>query len=106
MYPSNLDPLAVGADALAASSNALRDLQRRLSKAQRPAAAIPVVSPVAMRVNDRFGAGVLTKGKKSVQPVEAIDRIASEVYPVVAPRVDFVMGSNTRLIGRDPRVLY
>lgn len=93
-------------DALAASSNHLLNLQARLSKAQRQAPALPHTSPVPMRVTDRFTGGVLTRGKKSMQPPDAVDRMASEFYPVAPPRVDFFLGTNTRLIGRDPRVLH
>jgi len=105
MYRRELDVLSASSDALAASSNALRNLHMKLSKAQRPVPAIPHLSPVVMRVDDRFTAGVLTRAKKSIQPVDAVNRFASEFYPIAPPRVDFVSGFNTRLIGRDPSVL-
>lgn len=93
-------------DALAASSNHLLNLQAKLSKMQRQAPPLPALSPVGMRVDDRFTAGVLTRGKKSTMPAEAINRIASEAYPLAPPRVDFFLGTNTRLIGRDHKVMF
>lgn len=93
-------------DALTASSNHLLNLQRKLTKVQRPAAPIPKISPVQMRVDDRFEGGVLTRGKKSILPPDAFNRFSSEWYPIAPPRVDFFLGSNTRLIGRDPHVRY
>ncbi len=93
-------------DALAASSNHLLNLQAKLSKAQRPVPGLPRASPVPMRVADRFSGGVLTRGKKSTQAPDAPDRIASEFYPIAPARVDFFPGTNTRLIGRDPKVVY
>lgn len=102
----NAEVMGRDADALAASSNHLLNLRAKLSKVQRQAPPIPTLSPLHMRVDERFEAGVLTRAKKSVLPRDAIDRFSSEFYPIAPPRVDFVPGTNTRLIGRDPRVLY
>jgi hypothetical protein len=94
-------------DALAASSNHLRALHIKLSKARRAQVpGLPQRSPVPMRVDDRFTGGVLTRGRKSTQPVDAVNRIATEFYPIAPPRVDFVTGANTRLIGREHHAVY
>lgn len=94
-------------DLLAASSNHLLNLQRKLSLAQKPVYGLPPLNPIAGRMDDRFNGGVLTRAKKSMLPVDAYNRFSSEKYPISEPpRVDIFMGSNTRLIGRDPKVLY
>lgn len=94
-------------DVLAASSNALRNLQRKLTLVQRPVCSIPDLNPIPGRLDDRFDGGVLTRSKKSVLPVDAYNKFSSELYPVPdPPRVDFFLGKNSRLIGRDPKVLY
>ena len=92
-------------DTLVASSNHLLNLQMKLTKAQRPVPGLPATSPLAMRVDERFHGGVLTRARKSVLPRDAFNRFQSEAYPA-PPVVDFVLGTNTRWIGRDPRVLY
>lgn len=92
---------------LAASSNALLGLHRKLTLAQRPVCSIPGFSPIPGRLDDRFDGGVLTRAKKSVLPVDAYNKFSSEVYPVPdPPRVEIFLGKNSRLIGRDPKVLY
>lgn len=93
-------------DALVASSNHLLNLQAKLTKVQQSVQGMPLRSPVQMRVDDRFGGGALTRGKKSVLPPDAFNRFESEVYPVAPPRVDFYIGSNTRWIGREPQVTF
>ena len=93
-------------DALTASSNHLLNLQAKLTKAQRSVPAMPQTSPLSMRVSDRFMSGVLTRGKKSTLSPNAVDRITSEFYPVAAARVDFFPGTNTRLNGRDSKIVY
>jgi len=94
-------------DALVASSNHLLNLQLKLTKTDgKQVPGMPRVSPLQMPVDDRFGGGVLTRGKKSILPPQAFNRFESEVYPITPPVVDFVIGSNTRWIGREPTVVY
>lgn len=93
-------------DAMVASSNFLLNLQQ-LSKVQRQAPPLPRVGAVPMHLDDRFFSGaVLTKARRSVLPPEAVNRMASEFYPVAPPRVDFFPGEQSRLIGRDARPVY
>ena len=91
--------------ALVASSNYLLHLQNKLSLVEAATPSVPALSPLPMRVDDRFNGGVLTHSRKSMLPAEAPNRIASEVYPLAPPRWDMWLGTNTRLIGRDPAVL-
>lgn len=94
-------------DLLAASSNHLLGLQRKLTLVQRPVCDIPSLSPIPGRLDDRFDGGVLTRAKKSTLPVDAYNKFSSEKYPVPnPPLIDFVLGQNSRLLGRDPKVLY
>jgi hypothetical protein len=93
--------------ALVASSNHLLNLQMKLTKSHHQVSpGLPGLNAVQMRVDDRFSGGVLTRGKKSTLPPEAFDRFASEVYPMAAAAPDFVLGTNTRWIGREPVVRY
>lgn len=101
------DPNVLPGRLAVSSNNWLRDY-RRLTKMHTAPAPMPEISPVTCRVDDRvFDTGVLTRGRKSFLPTQALDRISSEKYPVHQPPVvNFVMGSNTRLIGREPAVRY
>lgn len=94
--------------AIVASSNHLRQLQTKLTKTHRdPASRLPVISPVQMRVDDRFSAGALTRGKKSSRASGMPDRMQSEWYPIANPPfMDFMVGSDTRWARRDPQAVY
>jgi hypothetical protein len=90
--------------ALVANSDVLRNLHA-LSRVPGPQAPpLPLRSPVAGRVDERFAGGVLTRARKSTVSPVAPDRMRSEWYPLAPPRVDFITGANSRLLGRDPAV--
>ena len=92
--------------ALVESSNHLRQLHRKLTKVHRAGpTAMPVYSPVTMHVDDRLLA-LPSRTRKSALPSDAPDRIESEKYPMAPVRVDFVPGTNSRLIGRTQTILY
>ncbi len=94
-------------DALVASSNHLLNLQMKLTKVHNQVpAGLPRFNAVQLKVDDRFGGGVLTRAKKSTLPRDAVDRMSSEVYHVAPPVHDFVVGTNTRWLGRDQTVIY
>lgn len=87
------------------ASNHLLNLQQKLSLVQRQVPCIPKTSCLPPRLDDRFST-LLTRGKKSITPPEAINRFASEMYPISQPpMVDFISGQNSRYIGRDPKVI-
>lgn len=92
--------------ALTDTSEALRDIQRRLTLVQRQATPLPQVNALPPRIDDRMG-GAATKTRKSVLSPHAQNRIASEFYPVASPPYhDFTPGKTSRYIGRDPAVQY
>lgn len=94
-------------EALVASSNHLLNLRMKLTKSDHQVSpGLPALNAVPMRVDDRFSGGTLTRPKKSALPADALDRIGSEVHPVAPVAPDFVLGTNTRWIGRDPTVRY
>lgn len=100
--PVRVDPLAALADA----SSQLRGLQRRLSLADSPAWPLTTRGALPARLDDRLSASG-TRARKSASDPPAADRMASETYPLSAPpRVDFVVGANSRHRGRDPTVVY
>lgn len=87
------------------ASNHLLNLQQKLSLVQHQAPCLPKTNCLPARLDDRFST-LLTRGKKSITPPEAINRFASEMYPIsVPPRIDFISGQNSRYIGRDPTVI-
>ena len=88
--------------ALVDASSHLKNLQRQLTLVQKPATPLPVVSPVQPHLDDRFSAAA-TKVRKSAMLPAAQDRIRSEGAPPL-PFHQFVMGANSRHVGRDPRV--
>lgn len=101
------DPVWARLDALAASSNALRNLQNKLSLAVQTVPSLPVANPVPGRLDDRFWVGALTRPRRSVLPRQAINRMISEKYPIAQPPVvDFNGGTNSRHIGREPKVTW
>jgi hypothetical protein len=86
---------------LADASSQLRHLQQ-LSLVQRPVGPLQA-GPCAADDRPAF---TFSKVRKSMLPPDAFNRFASEVYPLAATRVDFIIGSNSRLVGRDPRVTW
>ena len=87
------------------ASNHLLNLQQKLTLVQQQVPRIPGANPLPSRLDDRFST-LLTRGKKSITPPEAINRFASEMYPIsVPPMVNFISGKNSRYIGRDPKVI-
>lgn len=92
--------------ALVHSSNHLRDLQRKLSKAHAsPAPSLPAQNPVPARLDERYWH--LSRTKKSALSPHAPDRIASEMYPVPnPPTVEFVRGATSRTDGRAQTVYW
>lgn len=88
--------------ALVDASSHLKNLRRHLSLVQRPSAPLPPVSAVQPHLDDRFGAAA-TKVRKSAMLGVAPDRIRSEGAPPL-PFHQFVIGTNSRAMGRDPRV--
>lgn len=93
-------------DALVVGSNYLLNLQARLSKAPRRQA--PPMPPPALapRVHDRFAGGVQTRLRKSAQTPLPGQRMDSENHPIAHRRVDFVTGTDSRMLGRDPDPVY
>lgn len=86
------------------SSNHLRNMQRKLSLVQRQSTSVPQLNPLPPVIDDRMGF-TFTKVRKSMAPPHAFNKFRSEVYPVAKPPVhQFVVGSNSRLQGRDPVV--
>lgn len=88
--------------ALVDASSHLKNLQRHLSLVQRPSTPLPVVSAVPPHLDDRFSAAA-TKVRKSAMLGVVPDRIRSEGVAAL-PFHQFVMGRNSRDVGRDPRV--
>lgn len=90
-------------DALVVSSEALRDARQALSRVQRAAPSLPGRNPVPPRLDDRVATwnGAWTKTRKSTWATPVMDRFRSEVYPAAPVRVDFVLGAQSRLDGRD-----
>lgn len=92
--------------ALTETSEALRDIQRKLTLVQRHATPLPQVNALPPRIDDRMS-GAATKSRKSVLPPQAQNRIASEFYPVATPPYHhFTPGMPSRYAGRDPAVRY
>lgn len=56
------------------------------------------------RLDYKLDAAV-TRTRRAAKDPLTIDRMSSELYPEVPPRIDFVVGLNTRFNGRDPVVL-
>lgn len=90
--------------ALVNSSNHLLGLQRKLTKNQAAAAGMPRLNPLRPAVLDERYGSVLTRSKKSALQPQYSDRMTSEYYPLPAPRIDFISGASSRLIGREPAV--
>lgn len=108
MNRSYAPPLTPGQlDALVASSNHLRNMQRRLSKVGAPSNAMPDANPMLVKIDDRFGFGfTTTRAKKSGKPHMMWDRTSSELYPMQAPFVPPALpGTDTRWMQRGDEVV-
>ena len=86
--PAPQDPAAAGCalvdmDALVASSDHLRNMQRTLSRAPSQPHDIPALNPVPAPSDDRFRFGAhVTRMRKSAMPTGVVDRIEGELAVV------------------------
>lgn len=95
----------VDMDALVASSNHLRNMQRALSRAPTQPDAMPSFNPVVAPSDDRFRFGAhVTRTRKSAMPTGAVDRMSSEAYPMAAPYLPAAQGLDTRWMHRGTEI--
>lgn len=106
--PTPQDPIGcavVDMDALVASSNHLRNMQRTLSRAPAQPGAMPPLNPVTAPSDDRFRFGAhVTRTRKSAMPTGLVDRMSSEAYPMIAPYLPSVQGLDTRWMQRGTEI--
>lgn len=99
------DCAVVDMDALVASSNHLRNMQRALSRAPAQANNLPALNPVTAPSDDRLRFGAhLTRTRKSAMPAGVVDRMSSEAYPMVAPYLPAAQGLDTRWMQRGTEI--
>lgn len=92
-------------DALVASSNHLRNMQRRQSKVSMQTNALPPVGPVAVGNDERFRYGAnLTRVRKSAGPAGEFDRLSSEWYPLGTPYIHTPTGLDSRWARRGSEI--
>lgn len=83
----------------------LAGLGRPLSTTDEGAARLPAVR-LAGRTPDLSHDGTWTRQRGMAKQVVAPERFSSEAYPVPAPPTHvFAIGTQTRMLGRDPRPL-
>ena len=112
LYPSGalpratLDPaFANRIDALVASSNYLRNMQRLQSKVLMQTNALPPTAPVPVGNDERFRYGAnLTRVRKSAGPAGEFDRLSSEWYPLGNPYIVTPTGQDSRWTRRGSEI--
>lgn len=95
----------VDMDALVASSNHLRNMQRALSRVPQLPGRMPPAGPVELGNDERLRYGPrTTRTRRSAAPATEIDRFSSEIYPVAAPYVPPAIGAASRWASRGVEV--
>lgn len=108
--PAPQDPAAAGCalvdmDALVASSDHLRNMQRTLSRAPSQSNDMPALNPVPAPSDDRFRFGAhVTRMRKSAMPAGVVDRMSSEAYPMAAPYLPVAQSLDTRWVQRGTEI--